>query len=151
MAGNNNNTAYDFSMFEPRRANPVKEKSKSVSKPKIVPQKSERQLAAEFLRSIPKVAKIFVFSVLCFAVIGSSVFAKAQLTEISYAQNAAQARLERAEAENTRLKMEFSALVSLDKIEEYARNELGMVKCERYQITYLDLAGDDKVVVSKVS
>ncbi len=149
MAGNNN-TAYDFSMFEPRRDVPVKEKQKPVQKPKIVPQKSDRQLTAEFLRNIPKVIKVFAFSALCTVVIGYSVFSKAELTEIAYTQEKTQQRLDRAQAENTRLKMEFSSLVSLDKIEEYAQNELGMVKCERYQITYFDLAGDDKVIVSKV-
>ncbi|HZJ78711.1 MAG TPA: hypothetical protein VFD52_07945 [Clostridia bacterium] len=151
MANNFGNEAYDFSMFEPKRVSPIKKAKKPVEKPRIVPQKSERQLTSEYLHNIPKVAKIMIFSIVCFAVIGSSVFARAQLTEIRYQQNQVQVQLERAKTENTRLKMEFNSLVSLDKIEQYAQNELGMVKCERYQVKYLDLAGDDCVVVSKVN
>ena len=44
--------------------------------------------------------------------------------------------------------MQLNSLASLDKVEDYAINKLGMVKQEGYQVEYIDLALDDKVVLA---
>lgn len=44
--------------------------------------------------------------------------------------------------------MQLNSLASLDKVEDYAINKLGMVKQESYQVEYIDLAMDDKVVLA---
>ncbi|MEG1613921.1 MAG: hypothetical protein RR343_00355 [Oscillospiraceae bacterium] len=38
--------------------------------------------------------------------------------------------------------------MSLNKVDDYAQNVLGMVKQEGYQIEYVDLEGSDQVLVS---
>ena len=56
--------------------------------------------------------------------------------------------LDEAKSENIRLNMALNALMSREKVEDYAVNVLGMQKIERYQIYYFDDRDGDKVVVS---
>ena len=44
--------------------------------------------------------------------------------------------------------MELNANVSLENVDQYARNELGMVKISDYQVNYVKLSEDDAVEVS---
>ncbi|MBP5460356.1 MAG: hypothetical protein J6Y62_09415, partial [Clostridia bacterium] len=52
------------------------------------------------------------------------------------------------ESDNTRRNMELNASVSLEKVDQYARNELGMVKISDYQVNYIKLSEEDMVEVS---
>ena len=47
-----------------------------------------------------------------------------------------------------RLSMKRYSMISLEHVEEYAENTLGMTKVEGYQMEYIDLSGSDKVVLS---
>ena len=47
-----------------------------------------------------------------------------------------------------RLSMKLDSMISLEHVEEYAENTLGMTKVEGYQMEYIDLSGNDKVVLS---
>ena len=51
--------------------------------------------------------------------------------------------LELAQSENVRLQMHFNSMMSMDKIEEYAQSQLGMVKRENYQVSYFDISKED--------
>ncbi len=53
-----------------------------------------------------------------------------------------------AQAENVRLRAEFSSMVSADKVREYAVSTLGMQKIERYQIHYFENRSGNTVVVA---
>ena len=53
-----------------------------------------------------------------------------------------------AEAESVRLNAALGALVSADKIQEYAVSVLGIQKVESYQIHYFETRGKDEVVVA---
>jgi len=46
---------------------------------------------------------------------------------------------------NTQLEMNIEQSVDTKSIEEYAENELGMQKPERYQINYVIVSGDDEM------
>ena len=52
------------------------------------------------------------------------------------------------QGENVRLNMQLDSMISLEKVENYAKDELGMTKVEGYQIEYIDLSGADTVTVS---
>lgn len=47
---------------------------------------------------------------------------------------------------NTQLEMNIEQAVDTKSIEEYAENELGMQKPERYQTNYVIVSGDDEMV-----
>ena len=53
-----------------------------------------------------------------------------------------------AEGETVRLNAELNSMIDTQKVIEYAENELGMVKAESYQITYIDLSEGDEFVVA---
>ena len=44
--------------------------------------------------------------------------------------------------------MELDSAISLEKVDDYAQNVLGMVKVENYQISYIDISGGDTVTQS---
>lgn len=50
-------------------------------------------------------------------------------------------------SETVRLNSELNAMLSSEKIEQYAEKH-GMIKAESYQVTYIDLSDGDKVIVS---
>ena len=51
--------------------------------------------------------------------------------------------------ENKRLQVEIDSALNLDKVEQVARNDLGMAKPEKYQTVYVNIKGDDYVEVAK--
>jgi hypothetical protein len=53
-----------------------------------------------------------------------------------------------ARSENIRLSSALEGMVSIDKVEDYAENQLGMVKLENYKITYFNSDEGNHVVVS---
>ena len=44
--------------------------------------------------------------------------------------------------------MQIDSVISLKNVEDYAQTQLGMVKMESHQIEYIDLSGEDRVVLS---
>lgn len=69
----------------------------------------------------------------------------------NYDLNVEKSRLERqlaaAADTNTYLTMRFDTMYSLEEIENYAVNHLGMVKTDKSQITYVSIPKTDKAVV----
>ena len=79
---------------------------------------------------------------------GLSIFSRIQLDEIKREISAQQSKINIIESENTKLEMKLNSMVSLDKVDDYAQNTLGMVKQEGYQVDYVNLSGSDEVLVS---
>ena len=59
---------------------------------------------------------------------------------------AAENRLSQLKSENVRLQSALAQKMTMDEIEEYAVNRLGMVKSSRSQITYVKVTDGDSVV-----
>lgn len=89
------------------------------------------------------------FVLASFIVIGSLIYFRVVLTELRADLKTAQSELTLSESEYTSLQMKYNKLLSPDKVEEYARDELGMVKKENYQIRYFDLSGSDGAQLTK--
>ena len=53
-----------------------------------------------------------------------------------------------AKSENTRLSMEYTSTVSIENVEEYVINGLGMQKIDKYQIKYIDISIEDEFLFS---
>ena len=169
--------AYDFSLFEPqvikqpekqpRKANSAgtarKPQKKAVAvnhvAKKVAPIKENAvnvldNYQVEIQRDAQKTAiPVSVKKALCFVAVCVSLVVvllvmntkcDTLISEISTVEN----QIEIAKAENVRLNAELSSINSTDKIESYAENVLGMVKAENYQISYIDLSGEDEIVIS---
>lgn len=136
MAGQNN-TAYDFSLFEPKEETaPVKEPPKP---------KKKRQIAAIRPATLVKwAASAMVVVLLLSAILLSNV----QLTRLNDKISAAQQQLTAANAEEVRLNMQLEGRSSLNNVENYAVGKLGLQKMGQYQLHYIRLMDKDKVQIS---
>lgn len=159
--------AYDFSLFEPqvieepkkqnkknvqpkRNATPARKpvhKGKNVAKV-IDDYQYEVEREAQRVAIPSYVKKIMCFCALCVSMMVVLLVMQTKndtlVSEISNVQK----EIEIAQGENVRLNAELSSIISSDRIETYAENELGMVKAESYQISYVDLSEGDEIVVS---
>lgn len=150
--------AYDFSLFDwydngtsAPKLDPQYEPQEPVRTPKKKKKssqsvsKSERKATqASFVRSIKVFACVFcIFSVICFA-----MYLNVTLDETASQINSVESDIEIAKSENIRLNSALEGMVSIDKVEDYAENNLGMVKLENYKITYFESDEGNHVVLS---
>ncbi len=149
MASSN---AYDLRLFEstaaPRRApNRAPERR---PKPKIVkrPAPTAAQLRAQQRAAFRQSVKVLSLSALVLVLFAARLYGSARLDEVNHQVADLEDQLSIVSSENTRLNMELKSRVSLERVEEYATNVLGMVKQGNYQIEYVDLAEADGVVVA---
>lgn len=144
------NAAYDLSRFDDSLAQP-KQEEVFVKPPKIVRRvkKSDAQLKKEARAANVKAIRVVFITCLLLLAVGLLIMARAELTEQSDRLAKLEKQLTVAQSENTRLNMELDSRVSLDNVETYARDVLGMSKQERYQIEYIDLSGGNKLVLSE--
>lgn len=117
------------------------------AKPKIV-KKTRKQLKAETKRANLRAIKAISVAGVLLCFIGVIIFSRVQLDEVSRNINKKQSELSVLQSNNTSLEMQLNSMVSLDKVEDYAKNQLGMVKQEGYQVEYVNLSGSDKVLLS---
>lgn len=93
-------------------------------------------------------AKIFVIAICLLSMFAMLLYGRLRVDELTREVNSVSAKLEEAQGENVRLNMQLDSMISLEKVENYAKNDLGMTKVEGYQIEYIDLTGADGVTVS---
>jgi cell division protein FtsL len=117
------------------------------AQPHVV-KRTAAQLRAEEARATRKAMRILAATTVLLTLIGFLVYSQVRLDELTRQLTDIQNKTTVVQSDNTRLESELSSKISLDKVEDYAENTLGMVKVENYQIQYVDLSGQDKVVVS---
>lgn len=151
--------AYNFSMFDSYDYGTSAPQLEPVYEPEVKPErkkinkKKKTQSVSSALRKATtashiKSAKILlcVFSVV--AVLSIVLFLNVQLDETATRINAVQSEIEIAKSEKIRLESALEGMVSIDKVEDYAEQNLGMVKLEDYRITYFESGEDNHVVIS---
>lgn len=124
----------------PQRKQPVR-------RPRVV-KKTQAQLRAETRRSSAKALKIMAIASVLFGLLFVQIYSQLRVDELNQELNAINAQISVVQSDNTRRKMEVNSNVSLAKVDDYARNTLGMVKVNDYQVNYVKLSGKDQVVYS---
>ena len=76
------------------------------------------------------------------------LFFQMQLTDLSAAVGEQNDRLNELSAENVSLTTKQMNSMNMDEVEEYAVNNLGMVKMDNSQIEYVELTNPDTVTVA---
>ena len=76
------------------------------------------------------------------------LFCQMQLTQITAQVSEQSDKLDELAAENVSLTTKKVNSMNLDEVEEYAANELGMVKIDNSQIEYVELTNPDSVTVA---
>lgn len=146
---------YDFSLFEMKSnstANvstaPKKQPQKHPQVRVLVNKKNKHATAISAIFQKSSIVKAAAILLVCLTIFGMKLFSQAKLDEVNRNISRTQKTLEESKAENVRLQMQLNSIVSIEKVEEYAVNTLGMVKIEAGQVEYIDLSEGNAVDIS---
>ena len=147
MASYQNSTAYNLSMFEPaRKRKPASTQGPRLVKPGQAARRTQAKLAAERRASMLKVVEFAVVAILCVALIAPNIFSRIKVNELNSKIVEMTMELNEVKSENTRLDMELKSKISLENVQNYAENVLGMVKRDRYQVHYFNIENSNEII-----
>ncbi|MBQ8063184.1 MAG: hypothetical protein IJ720_06995 [Clostridia bacterium] len=166
MAATGNRGAYDLNAYRNQRnarlsepVGPVRgtavpktrpdpaPRTRQAPKPRVI-QKTKKQLRQEAQRSRAAALRIIAIAAVLFVVLGFQIYSEVRVDELDQQLADINQQIAVVESDNTRRNMELNANVSLEKVDQYARGELGMVKISDYQVNYVKLSDADAVEVS---
>ncbi|MBE6836106.1 MAG: hypothetical protein E7515_07670 [Ruminococcaceae bacterium] len=149
---------YDFSLFEMKTGTAANistapKKRAEEKKPQmrvVVNNKRKNKLNKIVPASVKRNSVLKAGAVLfcLLAVLGMVIYMQAKLDNVNREIARTEKTLEETKSETVRLQMELNSIISIDKVEDYAVNTLGMVKIESGQVEYIDLSGENRVVLS---
>ena len=144
MASPNNNEAYDFALFEPKR----QQQEKPAKKSNIIelPQEKLEQNRRAKIKPLRAVSTFLAFGVMI-SIVGTMVYGQVQLTELTENLNAATKTLNESESVYTQLQMKSDSQLSIQTVENYATGKLGLKKIEQNQVEPISLSKGDKTQV----
>lgn len=129
---NNTSTAYEIPAAYPKRE--VK------PKPPAVP---ARKGAAVGNRSARSMARVALTAFVIFALCCTVIYRYAVILENNQKIIELEKNLNAAAADNQAMRASIDRRLEMGEIEKYAREELGMMKPENYQIFYIDMNMED--------
>ena len=133
--------AYDLSLFEPKRQElPASGQKNNVIKLTQEQLDKSRRVKIQPLHALAT----FLSMAVVVGIVGSVVYGQAQLNELTDQINTAQAELSEAQSTYTQLKMKSDSRLSLDTVEEYAKDTLGMRRISQEQVVCISLSSGDK-------
>ena len=133
------NVAYDLSMYEsllePRHERQTK------------PQHHAKTVKLKNKKAFKTALNVLSIAVIVSMVIGI-IYTNSQITEITTNISQVQKEITELESEKTYLDFTLESRMSLNKIEDYAVNVLGMVKMDSTQVEYIEIESENKVEFS---
>ena len=133
--------AYDLSLFEPKRQElPASGQKNNVIKLTQEQLDKSRRVKIQPLHALAT----FLSMAVVVGIVGSVVYGQAQLNELTDQINTAQPELSEAQSTYTQLKMKSDSRLSLDTVEEYAKDTLGMRRISQEQVVCISLSSGDK-------
>ena len=156
MAVNRGTEAYDYnrinaygSAVPSRRQAPQRpiDPRRQAPRPKVV-RRSKASIRAEQKLSRKRAIEALLVCALLFSVVAFQIYSQVKVDELNRELKTVESNIDVLKSENTRLNMELDSRISLEKVDDYAQNVLGMVKVENYQVSYIDLASSDTVEIS---
>lgn len=149
------NTRYNIEFFEPaapRTASTAPKIKPNNSRPNLrvveKPRMTASQVRAQNARALRKIIKIFAVAGICLLFLGVVIYSTLELDEINRDIASIDKSMNIAKSEKVRLDMELDSIISLDKVEDYAANTLGMSKVQDYQVVYVDLSSSDRILMA---
>ena len=130
------NLACDLARFE-----------QSCKKPAATQKKADIKVVKTVRRASP--VKVAAIIAVVLAITGMMIYSQVVLTELGAQTTELNAELEKLQSENVRKTTELEGKMSLKNIEEYAVDELGLVKQEQSQVEYVNLSGGNKVEIKQ--
>ena len=117
---------------------------KLVQKTRLTAQQVRQQTAAETRKTI----KIMCIAMAIVMFMALAIYSRVKLDEINREISSVEKKIELAQSDSVKLNNELNAIVSINNVEEYAVNVLGMEKIQEYQVEYIDLSATDRVEVA---
>ena len=111
------------------------------------PRKDALQRQRENIDSLRRTVKTILVSGLLISLLGGMLYSEVRQDELTHAYRQLENQMAIAQSENTRLNMELSAKLSLDKVEAYAREKLGMVKNDA-PVACINIPQDNEVLLA---
>lgn len=133
------NVAYDLSFYEMEQERQIarKEKKESV----IIKAQTKFSLG----RKIANIISVAALLTLIIAVIATNAAITTTSTQIADIED----EIVLLESEKSYLEFTLESRMTLDQIESYAENQLGMVKMDSSQKKYVELESENKIVVNQ--
>ena len=107
--------------------------------------KTAAQVRQQTTADTKKAIKIMFISIAILMFMAVAIYSRVQLDEINREIKRVENKIELAESDAIKINNELNAIVSINNVEDYAANELGMVKVQDYQVVYVDLSAEDYV------
>lgn len=125
--------------YAPKHKQPEKEKEFRIL------EKGSRIKSVEHSEAQVRSAAILIVTVAVavFILLGSVLFFKISVTDLSVKLHERQEVLSAAQSEYAGLQMKYNAMLTTEEIERIAEDELGMVKKDNCQVRYFDVSGKD--------
>ncbi len=134
----NDSFAYNYDIFAPAE----KKKAEIHKYPNNETKQKQRSKAKASDRAV--LIRNFVISALVVAAVCCSLFLRAEISSMRSQINELNEEITALESESTRLSVEMERKISVVNLEEAAA-ELGMQKCEKSQVTYIQTNNIDTV------
>ena len=146
----NNSAAYDFDLFAPAPKTKSQPKPQQRPQPRVVKPrvKSQAELKAEAAAIRAKMLKFVSVLSVGVVLLGANVVLHIQDNELNNSIVKLDKELSEKKSDYTRLNAVLNAKFSPDNVKAYAENT-GMVKRERYQIVYFDIADGNQIIVAE--
>ncbi len=139
----NDSLAYDFEMFMPRTAEPVR-KDNIVKLPKT---KQQKRAKARTVRRLSASFFAVMTTVVLLAAMCGNIFVRLQINEVNAKINDVKAEINALESTKTGLEVELERVVSYSNVELEA-TEIGMQKMNKDQVKYIRV-DDENTAVTK--
>lgn len=139
----NDSLAYDFEMFMPRSAEPVR-KDNIVKLPETKRQKHAKRHAVKRVSAsaFAVMTAVFMLAAMC-----GNIFLRLQINEVNSQINTVKTEINELTSEKTRLEVELERVISYSNIELEAA-EIGMQKMDKNQVKYIRV-NDKNTAVTK--
>ena len=125
----NHNLAFDYCAYDREEA----QGTKAI--------KHKRNLLAAVNKKSNAIAVIGAIIVL--ALLSAMIYGKVEISSLYTQRTELETQLAQLQSENVSLESELAQKTSMTKVEEYAKNELGLQKLDKSQIEYVEVESDN--------
>ena len=105
--------------------------------------KSSRTPAPRSGHRTVSIIRAFIVAAAALALLCYMIYGRVELSSLYTQQSELETKLSRLENENIALESELAQKTGLTKAEDYAENQLGLKKLEKYQIEYVEVPKPD--------
>ena len=129
----------------PQREVPYRPQPRPV-KPHLVPEKkrSRADRIAHAAAVSKRALRIAIISGVAFVMLALLIVQRAQIASLDIQIVKTQTQLDEARSETVRLESLFNSMASVESVEDYAKNQLGMVKRTRNQVSFFANENSDE-------